>query len=31
MIYRITKFEEIDSQKLMDIYREGNEDNAEYI
>jgi ribosomal protein S18 acetylase RimI-like enzyme len=31
MIYRITKFEEIDSQKLMAIYREGNEENAEYF
>lgn len=31
MLHRITSFNGIDSRKLMDLYREGNLENAEYF
>ena len=31
MLHRITSFDGIDSRKLMDIYREGNLENADYF
>lgn len=31
MLHKITSFEEIDGRKLMDLYQEGNLENAEYF